>query len=241
MRLPDGIPLRLTGTYEVRRARLDGERRSPAMVSATIPTERPRDPGSEVGEGGVRPDAAGRSEITERDYRRLHRQLFAQIRRTGVPATEVEDLIQETFLHAQRGLDRGQFDGRSDRDTWIVSIAKKRAFKYHRHHRANKRQAELVSLGDADELASGASVSTSFEPDPQVKAAHRQRLGRALEAIGSLPEGFRAPLVLSVRGHSYEEIAGLLDLPMSLVTSRIHQARGKVRKLLSRPRQDSPR
>lgn len=212
----------------------------PPMVSATTSDERPREPDREVFESRLRRAGADR-EITERDYRRLHRQLFAQILRMGVPATDVEDLIQETFLHAQRGLDRGQFDGRSDRDTWIVSIAKKRALKYHRHYQADKRQAELVSLGDAEEAASGASISVSSEPDPQVKAADRQRLGRALHAIGTLPDGFRAPLVLSVRGHTYEEIAGLLDMPMSLITSRIHQARGKVRKLLSAPRKGSSR
>jgi len=208
------------------------------MVSATTSRERHREQGRGTSNGRLRANEADR-EITQQDYQRLHRQLFAQIRRTGVPEAEVEDLIQETFLHAQRGLDRGQFDGRSDRDTWIVSIAKRRALKYHRHHGANKRKAELVALGDADEAASGATVPASSEPDPQVNATNRQRLGRALRAIGSLPEAFRAPLVLSVRGHTYEEIAGLLDMPMSLVTSRIHQARGKVRKLLSRPHQGS--
>jgi len=177
---------------------------------------------------------AGR-EITAADYQRLYRQLYVQIQRLGIPAAEVEDLIIETLLHAQGALDRGQFEGRSNLDTWIVSIAKKRALKHHRRLSAAKRRGEHVSLEEPAEPHRGAVAKlASVEPDPESQAADRERLNRAVHAIEGLPDSFRAPLVLSVRGHSYEEIAVLLGIPMSLVTSRIHQARAKLRKNLSR-------
>lgn len=174
-------------------------------------------------------------EIGFADYRRLHRQLAVQLARMGIPAAEIEDLILETFLHAQRALDRGQFEGRSSRDTWIVSIAKKRALKHHRRLRAAKRRGEHVSLEEPAEPYRGAVARlASNHPDPESQAAERERLNRATAAIAGLPAGFRAPLVLSAQGHTYQEIASLLGIPMSLVTSRIHQARAKVRQNLSR-------
>lgn len=177
---------------------------------------------------------AGR-EITAEDYRRLHRQLHAQIRRLGIPAAQVEDLIHETFLHAQRALYRGQFEGRSNLDTWIVSIAKKRALKYHRRLGAAKRRGEHVSLEEPAEPHRGAVARlATAAPDPEEQAVDRERLSGVLVALDGLPDRFRAPLVLSVRGHTYEEIAVLLGIPTSRVTSRIHQARAKLSKNLSR-------
>ncbi len=186
-------------------------------------------------ESSVRTAAAGAGcEITAEDYRRLHRQLHAQILRAGVSPTEVEDLIQETFLHAQKALDRGQFEGRSALDTWVVSIAKKRTLKYHRRQRAAKRRAPLVPLERSGAPDAGAAATVvARDPDPQVSASDRELLGRALVAIEGLPDDFRAPLVLSVDGHSYEQIAKLLGIPVSRVTSRIHQARAKLRNNLA--------
>ena len=180
------------------------------------------------------PAAGAGREINAEDYRRLHRQLHAQIRRLGIPAAQVEDLIHETFLHAQRALYRGQFEGRSNLDTWIVSIAKKRALKYHRRFGAAKRRGEQVSLEQPAERHAGAVARlATAAPDPEEQAVDRERLSRAMVALDGLPDRFRAPLVLSVRGHTYEEIAVLLGIPMSRVTSRIHQARAKLSKNLS--------
>lgn len=179
-------------------------------------------------------------EITAGDYRRLHRLLHAQIRRLGVPAVEVEDLIQETFLHAQRALYRGQFEGRSNRDTFIVSIAKKRTLKHYRRLGTAKRRGEHVSLEQPAERHAGSVARLATPaPDPEERAGDRERLERAMVALDGLPDRFRAPLVLSVRGHSYEEIAVLLGIPASRVTSRIHQARTKLRKNLVEKRKAS--
>lgn len=180
------------------------------------------------------PTPAHRFEITKQDFHRLYPQLRSQIVGLGVPVDEAEDLIQETFLHAQRALEVGRFEGRSALDTWIISIAKKRTLKWFCRRRAVKRRAPLVPLESSDETERGpATTLATSEPDPQASAFDRERLVRALAAIEELPEDFRAPLVLSVRGHTYEQIAGCLKIPVSTVTSRIHQARAKLRRSLS--------
>ncbi len=52
-------------------------------------------------------------------------------------------------------------------------------------------------------------------------------------ALKRLPEKYRLPLVLHhTEGYSIREIALMLKLPESLVTSRLHQARKAMRRLL---------
>lgn len=180
-------------------------------------------------------DKEDRIEITPEIYRRLYPQLYARLRRLAISPQEVEDLIQETFLYAQQALDRGQFKGDSKLDTWIVSIAKGRALKYHRHRNAVKRSADLVPLEQQVETESFASPV----PSPLQEASGRQSLNQTVLALESLPDDFRAPLMLSVRGLSYRQIAKLLRMPVARVTSRIHQARAKLHSVLARRRQDS--
>lgn len=52
-------------------------------------------------------------------------------------------------------------------------------------------------------------------------------------AIRSLPEKYRMPLLLHhMEGYGLSDIARMLDLPQTLVKSRLHQARGALRKIL---------
>ena len=69
------------------------------------------------------------------------------------------------------------------------------------------------------------------KPDREVE---RQELGRMIkEAIATLPEKFKTPLVLrDMQGLTYEEIGNILDLPEGTVKSRINRARLRVKELL---------
>ena len=180
-------------------------------------------------------------EISTEHYRRLRPKLYALIRRMGVGGQEIEDVIQETFLHVQRGLDQGAFDERSSLDTWIVSIGKKRALKHRRRLAAAKRRGIERSLdapasSDAPLLAS----ITDPRPGPEQRVADRQILRLFARGLEALPETFRQPLVLQVAGLSYQEIGSVLGISEGLVTSRVHQARAKLRRLAPRPPRGSP-
>lgn len=54
------------------------------------------------------------------------------------------------------------------------------------------------------------------------------------QALMSLPEKYRMPLLLHhLEGYRLDEISRMLDVPQGMVKSRLHQARKKLRELLS--------
>lgn len=180
-------------------------------------------------------------EITEEDFRRLRPKLYAQIQRLGIRRDHVEDLVQETFLHAQAALDRGRFAEQSSLDTWIVGIGKKRTLKYLRRQTAAKRKGIAVTLDQTgDDEPAAAAVVPDPGPSPDRVAADRQAAQQTTRALEDLPDEFRQPLVLLVQGLSYRQISSVLGISTGLVTSRVHQARSKLRRATARPPRGSP-
>ena len=73
----------------------------------------------------------------------------------------------------------------------------------------------------------------SVEPDVTEKLDG----ARVLEALGRLPEAYRAPLALFYLGeHSYNEIADILEIPIGTVQSRIARAKTRLQHILAEPR-----
>ena len=70
------------------------------------------------------------------------------------------------------------------------------------------------------------------EPSYAMHISDRQRIVR--KALSELSVEFRTALVLKeIDGMSYEEIAGVVDVPLGTVRSRIHRARIELRVTLS--------
>ena len=60
-----------------------------------------------------------------------------------------------------------------------------------------------------------------------------ERTRAVTRAVASLPEKYRTAVVLrDIEGHSYEEIARILDLSEGTVKSRINRARGLLKEKL---------
>jgi len=67
-----------------------------------------------------------------------------------------------------------------------------------------------------------------------VALVDNERRAAVTRAISTLPEKYRAPLVLrDVEGKSYDEIARILETSEGTVKSRISRARGFLRDKLS--------
>ena len=165
--------------------------------------------------------------VTALVHRYQHRLFnFAQAM-TGNPA-DAEDLAQETFIRALRGLHR--FRGDCSFKNWLYRIAANAARSLHgsRQRRAAVWEARVES-DEVDErhLAAG-------EESVERQAIRRQAIDRALAA---LPVNLRIPVVLrDVEGLEYHEIAAVMNVPIGTVMSRIFRGRRRLRPLLAEVR-----
>ncbi len=163
--------------------------------------------------------AGGNHEAFEALVRRHADRLCAVILRfTGDPG-EAEEVVQETFLRAWRGM--GGFERRSQFFTWLCRIGLNEAKR-----RATRRPApEALSVEDG---ALERTADLRQAPEPR---AEQRDLRLALErAVRALPEGWRAPLILrDVEGLSTEQAAEIMGLEEAAFKSRLHRARVAVR------------
>ncbi|MFQ1006708.1 RNA polymerase sigma factor RpoE [Gilliamella apicola] len=138
-----------------------------------------------------------------------------------VSASEVPDVVQETFIKAYRSL--SLFKGESIFYTWLYRIAVNTAKNY------------LISQGrrppssdiDASEAESYDSAESLRDIDNPESLALSKEVGKVVfEAIEALPDDLKTAITLrEIDGLSYEEIAEIMSTPVGTVRSRIFRAR----------------
>jgi RNA polymerase sigma-70 factor (ECF subfamily) len=166
----------------------------------------------------------------ERDAMTFAPQLYsAALRMTRNPA-DAEDVVQETYLKAYRAY--GTFQEGTNLKAWLYRILTN---TYINKYRKQQRRPSEVELGELQDLylykrlgeQSGASRSAEEEMLEQFVD------GDITEAIESLPENFRLPVLYAdVEGFSYKEIAEILDIPIGTVMSRLHRGRKALQRKL---------
>ncbi len=150
--------------------------------------------------------------------------LYAVVVRLCASAQEAEEVTQEAFLRAWRGLPA--FQGGSQFFTWLYRIgvneARRRAQRW-------QRGELVVSL---DERRGREVCDRSIRPDDR---AERAELRREVDrAIDGLPVDHRAALVLrDVEGLSTAEAAAVLGVREAAFKSRLHRARSALRLALA--------
>jgi RNA polymerase sigma-70 factor (ECF subfamily) len=150
-------------------------------------------------------------------YERYRRRVFALIARI-CGRQEAEELTQDVFLRAFRGLDK--FRGDAQLSTWMYRLAVNAALSHATRTQARSRRA--VSDDALDDVAAPDGV----EADPRLRA-------RLQSAMAELPAGYRAVLVLhDVDGLQHEEIAQILGCRVGTSKSQLHKARARMRELL---------
>jgi len=130
---------------------------------------------------------------------------------------DAQDLAQETFLQAFRGLPGFHAEARFS--TWLTGIA----FNLLKNHISRSPTKQYLHL-DIEEQAEG---ECSVASDNPAQAYERNQLLLAMErAVAALAPDMRDPLVLvASEGMSYEEAAELLELPIGTLKSRLCRAR----------------
>ena len=145
-------------------------------------------------------------------HRRLARFLGRFIRRQDLIEEAINDTLWVVWCKAS------EFRGDSRISTWIMGIAYRCALK------------TLRSRGH--QLYHAVPIENEFLPAPDELDAAETGEWVAL-AVQQLPIPQRLTLELAYgQGHSCEEIAQIMDCPVSTVKTRMFHARGKLRTLL---------
>jgi RNA polymerase sigma-70 factor (ECF subfamily) len=172
---------------------------------------------------------AGRHEAFEELVRRYSNRAYRAAHRIVRDTETAQDVLQEAFLKAYRGLRR--FECRSGFYTWFYRIVVNLALDRRRRDRGGSAlEFEDRAVEDADVRA------TLPEAEDPERTARRHEIRRLVaRGIESLPEGQREVLILrEVDGLSYEEIAAAMRISKGTVMSRLHYARRKMVTFLKR-------
>ncbi|KAA3637236.1 MAG: RNA polymerase subunit sigma-24 [Armatimonadetes bacterium] len=166
----------------------------------------------------------------EADAMEFAPQLYsAALRMTRNPA-DAEDVVQETYLKAYRAY--GSFTAGTNLKAWLYRILTNTYINKYRKAQRRPNEVELGELQDmylykrlgeqsgATESAENTALDLFVDED-------------IVEAIESLPEAFRMPVLYAdVEGFSYKEIAEILDVPIGTVMSRLHRGRKALQRKL---------
>jgi RNA polymerase sigma-70 factor (ECF subfamily) len=135
---------------------------------------------------------------------------------------EAEDVAQEVFLRAHRGIDR--FRGEAKISTWLYAITSRVCL--------NRLAAPARRRHVGDDVI--ASIP-SAEADPASEAARGEVEAALHRAIAELSDDRRIVVILrDIEGLTYEEIADALALEPGTVRSRLHRARTELKDKLEK-------
>lgn len=176
-----------------------------------IPRMAPASPGA-ASDGSFEHEALPHLDVLYRVALRLARD----------PA-RAEDLVQETMLRAFRSW--GGFRPGSNARAWLLTILRN---AFINEYRREQRQPVAMDLDAAEALAYDGA-----DRDPEGEFFNRIVDRTVLEAVDALPADFREVLVLSdMEDMSYADIAGMLDIPVGTVKSRLFRARRLLQRAL---------
>jgi RNA polymerase sigma-70 factor (ECF subfamily) len=175
----------------------------------------------------VRRVLAGERQLFEILMRRYNRRLYRVARGIVGDNDEAEDVVQDAFVRAFHHLD--QFAERARFATWLTRIAVYEAMA------RTRRCGRSVEIDAMSEVRKESIPSLrSAEPDPEQRAIQRD-LRTVLEAaIDAMPSTYRLVLMLrDVEGLSTAATAECLSLEIPAVKTRLHRARGLLRRRIA--------
>jgi RNA polymerase sigma-70 factor (ECF subfamily) len=152
-----------------------------------------------------------------------HAPWLAARLRTILPAAEVEDVLQESFLAVWRGA-RG-YRPEGSPCGWLWGITRRQAALWLRRRGPDGLPLAVLAGQDGQHVG-----------DPAEAAVFRAELAEAVRALG--PEGSTTQEVwrlMYVEDRTVTEVAGLMGVPEGTVKSRAYRVRQLMRAVLRQP------
>lgn len=166
---------------------------------------------------------------------RYNQRLFRVARAVMRSDDEAEDVLQEAYLRAFAGI--GGFKGGATLATWLTTITLNEARGRLRRRRP---QVDIAVIEEQPDLIQFPVSLVAVNPELELAKLEIRRLLE--EAVDKLPPNFRLVFVLrDVEGCSVEETAAQLEIPPATVKTRLHRARGLLRRYLDAQLSDALR
>ena len=160
---------------------------------------------------------------------RYQRLAFSVAFRMLGSRADAEDIAQQAFVDAFNALDRFDPDGRKHAfSTWLLRIAVNRS----KDVLKSKRRTEEPLQREVR----GSEAAFAYDPQtPEANASSGERRERLETALLKLPTKYREVLILKdAEDLSYEEIRGILQLPITTLKIRVVRARAQLRVLMEK-------
>ena len=169
-------------------------------------------------------------EIVERYREKIYAAVISLLKNRA----DAEEIVQDTFIRAYRGLVR--FRGDSSLATWLhriaVNLSRNRYWYFHRRHRQDTLSLNC-QLGD-DNSGTFSDLLASEAATPARELVAEEFIQLVTACMDKLDAGHREILTLrNILNKSYDEIAQALGIRQGTVKSRIARARGNLRELMA--------
>ncbi len=152
-------------------------------------------------------------------------RVYGALRRFGLAPADAEDVAQEVFLRAWRGL--GRFEGRAQLSTWLYRITFNEA-----QRRLSRREPATVALTPEGEDRM-AEIRDVPQRGPAATALEHEFEVILENALKQLPTEWRAAVVLrDLEGLSTKDAAMAVGIREPAFKSRLHRGRMQLRGLL---------
>jgi len=147
------------------------------------------------------------------------KELYRTAARLLGDGAKAEDVVQETYLQAWKSFAR--FEPGTNCRAWLFKIL---VNTIHHHRRS---WFNLRRVPESEEILEQTAACAPAVPE-------RLAEGEILRALDGLPADYRAAVLMAdVQEFSYKEIAGVLDVPIGTVMSRLSRGRKMLREQLS--------
>ncbi len=167
---------------------------------------------------------------------RWERPIYALAYRTLRREEEARDVVQDAFLRAYRGL-KG-FKGEAKFSSWLYRITLNLCRDWMRKERRAP-VAQVPEGIDPLDLADQQAAPTESVED---LVARREMSAAVQLAMADLPEEQRMAIMLKeYHGLTFQEIAEMLDCPLSTVKTRLYQGLSVLRRRLERQQAEATR
>ncbi|MDB6095360.1 MAG: polymerase, sigma-24 subunit, subfamily [Verrucomicrobia bacterium] len=208
------------------------QRRSASAKAAEVPSNSASEAVIDAGlvERFNNGDDAAFVEIMERYRAKIFTVTLGLLRNHA----DAEEITQDTFIRAHRGL--GRFRGDSSLATWLyriaVNLARNRYWYFFRRRRQDSLSLDCA-LGEEND-GTFSDLVADVGQDPAQEAATGEFSNLINTCMSQLDARHREILTLrNILNRSYEEIATALGINVGTVKSRIARARENLRALLA--------